>query len=229
MNTNEQETSSSDEERGGGLLKAVKSVIIKPEDAKALVEAQRKRFNERYSKDDESKIQERIARAIVARYAKLAAIVGGGSALTGIVPGLGTVIAVTGGATADAIICMKLQVDMCYCLAEAFGYDITREDSRHLAFLIACGGTLEKAGVGAGVKIATKAGVKMLRQYLKGAALQAVREFFKRIGFRFARKAAEKALPFGIGVVISSSANYGLTRYVGRQAKKWFIIDRDTE
>ena len=38
--------------------------------------------------------------------------------------------------------------------------------------------------------------------------------------------AAEKALPFGIGVVIGSGANYGLTRYVGKQAKKWYQIDR---
>jgi hypothetical protein len=35
-------------------------------------------------------------------------------------------------------------------------------------------------------------------------------------------------LPFGIGVVLGASGNYALTRYVGRQAKKWFLLDRDT-
>jgi hypothetical protein len=67
----------------------------------------------------------------------------------------------------------------------------------------------------------------MLRQYLKGAALQAVKELFKKIGIIFTRKAIEKALPFGVGVVIGSSANYALTKYVGAAATRWFIIDRD--
>jgi hypothetical protein len=35
-----------------------------------------------------------------------------------------------------------------------------------------------------------------------------------------------KALPFGVGVAIGSSANYILTRFVGHQAKTWFILDR---
>jgi hypothetical protein len=115
---------------------------------------------------------------------------------------------------------------MCYCLSEIYGYDITSEDAQHLSFLIAAGGTLEKAGVSGGTKLATQAGVRMLRQYLKGATLQAVKELFKKVGITFTRKAAEKALPFGVGVVIGGAANYGLTRYVGKQAKKWYQIDR---
>jgi hypothetical protein len=122
---------------------------------------------------------------------------------------------------------MKLQVDMCCCLAEAFGYDINHQDARHLVFLIAAGGALEKAGTGVGVNIASKAGVRLLRQHLKGAALQAVKELFKRLGIVFTRKALERALPFGIGVAIGSSANYALTRYVGAQARDWFVIDQE--
>ena len=66
----------------------------------------------------------------------------------------------------------------------------------------------------------------MLRQYLKGTALQAVKQAFRRAGVTFTRKALEKAIPFGIGAGIGGVANYGLTRYVGRQAKQWFIIDQ---
>jgi hypothetical protein len=43
----------------------------------------------------------------------------------------------------------------------------------------------------------------------------------------FTRKALEKALPFGIGVAFGAGGNYALTRYVGAQAKHWFVLDRD--
>lgn len=99
-------------------------------------------------------------------------------------------------------------------------YDITSEDARHLAFLVAAGGTLEKAGVSTGVRTGSQAGVRLLRQYLKGATLHAVKELFKKIGITFTRKALEKALPFGIGVAVGSSVNSALTKYVGFQAKE---------
>ena len=135
-------------------------------------------------------------------------------------------MAIVGGATADALVSMKLQVDMCMCLAAAFNYEIASEDGKHLAFLIAATGSFQRAGVETGTKIGSKAGVSMLRQYLKGGALQATKQAFRRVGVTFTRKAAEKAIPFGIGAVVAAGANYGLTRYVGRQAKQWFIIDQ---
>lgn len=66
---------------------------------------------------------------------------------------------------------------------------------------------------------ASKAFVKMTQQYLKGATLQAVKEIFKKVGITFTRKAVEKAIPFGVGIVIGFSANKGLTWYVGSKAK----------
>ena len=65
----------------------------------------------------------------------------------------------------------------------------------------------------------------MVQTYLKGAALTTIKEIFKKIGTTFTRKALEKMIPFGIGVVVSSSANYFLTKYVGKQAIKWFNED----
>ena len=67
----------------------------------------------------------------------------------------------------------------------------------------------------------------MLRRHLKGAALQAVKEAFKRVGITFTRKATEKFLPFGIGVGVSGTLNYSATRFVGRQARKFFENDPD--
>ncbi|QRK06754.1 hypothetical protein JQX13_42915 [Archangium violaceum] len=218
-----------DEEKdeGSTLLKFIEKWAITPEDAKEISRKYRQQSESKYPNDSAAKHQERVSDKIIARYAKLSAMSGGATALTGIIPGLGTALAALGGGLADTAICMKLQVDMTCCLAEAFGYDLNRQDARELTFLIAAGGALEKAGEELGVKIASKAGVRLLRQYLKGAALQAVKAFFRRIGIVFTRKALERALPFGVGVFIGSSANYALTKYVGAQAKEWFIIDRE--
>lgn len=212
---------------GGRLLKAVQAVAITPEDAKELVRKYQVQVDRAHPKKNEFKRQEIVADKIVKRYSDLAAMTGGATALAGVVPGLGTAVAMLGGAAADAVVTMKLQVDMAMCIAETFGYDLNTDDAKHLSFLIAAGGSLEKAGVSAGTKMASQAGVNLLRKYLQGAVLVAIREFFKKLGIYFTRKALEKALPFGVGVVIGATANYALTKYVGSQAKRWFVIDRD--
>lgn len=53
---------------------------------------------------------------------------------------------------------------------------------------------------------------------LKGATLQAVKEIFKQVGITFTKKSLERAIPFGIGVVIGVAANKALTLYVGHKA-----------
>jgi hypothetical protein len=215
------------EEQSDRLLKAVQTVAISPADAKALVARLRAQSKKERPDESDPEETERIANHIISRYAKLAATAGGVTALTGVIPGIGTAIAMVGGGLADAVVGMKLQVDMCMCLAETFGHDLLQPDAVHLSFLIAAGSSLEKAGVEAGVKVASKAGVNMLRQYLKGTALQAVKELFKKLGVAFSRTALEKAAPFGIGVVLGASGDYALTRFVGAQAKKWFLLDRE--
>lgn len=224
------ENKEEDEEKedGAKLLKFIQRWAISPEEAKEIARKYRRQSESRHPEDSAERHQERVADKLIARYAKLSAISGGATALTGVVPGLGTALAAVGGGLADTAVCMKLQVDMACCLAEAFGYDLNSQDARDLAFLIAAGGTIEKAGEQLGVKLASKAGVRLLRQYLKGATLQALKEFFKRIGIIFTRKALERALPFGIGVLIGGTANYALTRYVGAQAREWFVLDRET-
>jgi len=211
---------------GSRFLKAVEAAAISPAEAKKTVQSYLRQSQKKYPADSESQHQDRIADKIVERYAKYAAMVGGTSALTGIIPGIGTAIAASAGAATDATFCMKLQVDMCMCLAEAFHYDLETEDARYLSFLLAGGGTLEKLDASTGVKIASQAGVHMLRQYLQGATLAATRQLLKKAGLSLTRRAMAKALPFGVGVAIGSSANYILTRFVGHQAKTWFILDR---
>jgi hypothetical protein len=215
-------------DEGSKLLKFIEKWAISPKDAREISRKYRQQAESQSPGESAAHYQGQVADKIIARYARLAALSGGATALTGVVPGLGTAVSALGGGLADTAICMKLQVDMTCCLAEAFGYDLNKQDVRDLAFLIAAGGVLEEASKELGVRIASKAGVRMLRQYLKGAALQALKQFFRRVGIIFTRKALERAIPFGIGVVIGAGANHALTKYVGAQARDWFVLDRET-
>ena len=214
------------EEHGSRLLRAIEVIAISAEDARLIAKQYLDQSKNRFRGDEYWHHQLRAADKIIGRYSRLAAMVGTASGLPGIVPGLGTAVAIVGGGTADYLICMKLQVDMCLCLATAFDYDITSEDGKHLAFLIAATGAAQHAGVETGARIGSRAGVRMIHRYLKGPALTAVRQAFRTVGVPFTRKALVKVIPFGVGASIGGASNYLLTRYVGRQAKEWFIIDQ---
>ncbi|MEO5356432.1 MAG: hypothetical protein H7844_03930 [Nitrospirae bacterium YQR-1] len=236
------------------LFKTVRSAIMRPESAKKIVKKYRDTYDCYGGSDSELKANIAVADKIVRKYSNLAALIGSVTALPSITPGIGTVIAITGGMAVDVVTAMKLQVDMCLCLCEAFGFDASTEEALNLSFLLAAAGTLEKAGLhietacenkttmkllksnlkgaafqifGAniGVKIASDAGVSMIQHYLRGAVLHVIKDLFNRIGTHFTRKAIEKSLPYGFGIIIGGTLNYALTKYVGVQAKNWFIIE----
>jgi hypothetical protein len=218
--------SSHDSGAGSRILRAINAVAISPRDAKALVNSLEKKAAINLPGKSGRDHQDQVAKAIVRRYSRMSGIAGGAAALPSTIPGLGTALAMIGGGAIDTGLSIKFQVDMCMCLAECYGHDLTSEDARHLSILIALSGA-EKTGGATAVKVGTKAGVALLRRYLRGAALQTIKQMFAAIGLRFTRKALEKAAPFGIGVAAGAGINYGLTRYVGSQAIAWFRIDRD--
>jgi hypothetical protein len=211
---------------GGRLLELVQSAVIEPSRAQDIVQKHRESVRAS-SRTTPGEVEARtVAKRIIDRYSKYAAMTGGASALTGVVPGIGTIIAATGGALADAATCMKLQVDMTMCIAGAFDYDLHDEDTRRLCYLIAAGGALEKFGGDPGFRVASRTGVRKLHDYLEQDTPQeTVRDFYVKLGVMFATKTLEKSLPFGFGVVFGGSFNYSLTGYVGKQAIEWCAID----
>lgn len=62
---------------------------------------------------------------------------------------------------------------------------------------------------------AKKAAERAVAMYLKGVTLQVIKEMFKKFGIIFTQKAAQKAIPFGVGVIIGAGVNYALTKWVG--------------
>jgi uncharacterized protein (DUF697 family) len=205
------------------LLKAIELLIAKPESIKAATAAILKKYRKRYRDDtSDDDIKELAANKVIQNYSYMAAFSGGATALAGVVPGLGTVLSVAGGATADMALCMKFQIEMVMAIAHIYEHDILDEEERHLCFIIAGLGAVNQAGQRGAKEVGSKAFTKMVQQYLKGPTLVAIKEIFKKVGITFTRKGLEKAIPFGIGVVIGFSVNKTLTWYIGVKARDFF-------
>lgn len=213
------------EDNNSSLMKIVEAIAISPQDARVMVEQYEIQIRKAKPTASNEEIQKLITQKIINRYSKLAATSGATTALPGAFPGLGTMIGVVGGGALDVSVCMKLQVDMTMCLGIAINGGMSNEDAKHMSYIIALFGTLEQLGTTGATKIASKAGVKMLRTYLSGATLVFIKELFKKVGISFTQKAAAKAIPFGVGVIIGGGANYALTKYVGNTARDTFLID----
>lgn len=214
------------QEKKPTLLKAIEIILADPTEVKREVLSIKSKYYQKYSESfTNDEIDIKIIDKIISNYSYYSAFVGGSTALTGVVPGLGTAIATFGGATADAAMSMKYQIEMTMAIATICGHDIEIEEQKRLCLIIAGLGTVNSAVKEGSKKLSSKAFTKMAQQYLKGATLQAVKEIFKKVGITFTRKAVEKSIPFGIGVVIGFTANKGLTYYVGSKAKDFFLID----
>jgi len=215
-------------DRKPNLLKAIELVLAEPAEIKKEALAIKEKYYNKYadSKTD-TEIDGKIIDKIISNYSYFTAFVGGATALTGVIPGLGTAIATFGGATADAALSMKYQIEMTMAIATICGHNIEIEEEKRICLIIAGLGTINEAAKQGGKQVGAKAFKKMAQQYLKGATLQAVKEIFKKVGITFTRKAVEKAIPFGIGAVIGFSANKGLTYYVGTKVKDFYLLEDD--
>jgi hypothetical protein len=205
------------------LIKAIELVLAKPENIKKETDNILTKYRKRYKDErDEEDIKELVANKVIKNYSYMSAFSGGTTALAGVIPGLGTVVSVAGGATADVALCMKFQIEMTMALAHIYDHDILEEEEKRLCFIIAGLGAVNQAAQKGAKEVGSKAFTKMVQQYLKGSTLVAVKEIFKRVGITFTRKSLEKAIPFGIGVVIGFTVNKTLSWYVGVRARDYF-------
>lgn len=216
------------EEKGNDkpkLLKAIELILADPIEIKKETECRLDGYRKKWNgKKIDDEIADMVAKKIISNYSYLTAFIGGATAVTSIVPGLGTVLAVSGGATADAALSMKYQIEMTMAIAVVYGHDISIEEEKRVCMVVAGLGTINQASKEGTKAVSSKAFVKMTQQYLKGATLQTVKEIFKKVGVTFTRKAVEKSIPFGVGVVIGATANKGLTYYVGKRAMSFYKV-----
>lgn len=204
------------------ILKAIELILAKPENIKKEVDSLLLKFKNKHTKKTQEEIQKLVINKIISNYSYYSAFTGGTTALTGVIPGIGTIAAVFGGATADAAISMKYQIEMTMALATVYGHDILIEEEKRLCMLIAGLGALTESTKQGVNNIGSKAFINLVRENLKGSTLIAVKEIFKKIGITFTRKALEKSIPFGVGVIVGFSANKLLSLYVASKAVDFF-------
>ncbi|MDN3436492.1 EcsC family protein [Planococcus sp. APC 3900] len=205
------------------ILKAVEIIIASPESIQKQVQQMEAKYNKKYSKKmTEDQIKDKVADHIISNYSYYTAFAGGTSALPGVIPGIGTAVAMVGGAASDAALTMKWEIEMVMSLATVYGVDITIDEEQRLCYLVAAFGVMNEAAKKGVAGFGAQSLKKMVQQYLKGPTLVAVKAAFKKVGVTFTRKALEKGIPFGVGVVVGTSSNKVLTLYVGKKAKDFF-------
>jgi hypothetical protein len=207
------------------ILKAIELVLADPKEIQKETASLLQKLKLAHPIKSENQVRDLVVKKIISNYSYYAAFAGGATALVGVVPGLGTAIATFGGATADVALSMKYQIEMTMALAAAYEHNILLEEEKRLCMLVAGLGAINEAAKEGGKAVGSKAFVRLAQEYLKGGTLKAVKEVFKLVGITFTQKAATKAIPFGVGVVIGFTANKGLTWYVGNKARDFFSSD----
>ena len=202
------------------LLHAIEHILATPAEIKLNVQ----KLKQRYGKEDNKpwNTLNKVANKLIAVYSTKAGLAGGATAMIGIIPGLGTVVRVFGGTTADIALCLKYQIEMSMALADLYGQDIENEYDKKTYFIIAGLGTINTEGYKQGGEQAAKLFTRTANRYLQNASQDTVKILFRKVGITLSKKALQKAIPFGIGAVIGFSSNKVLTWMVGQKVKAYF-------
>jgi hypothetical protein len=207
------------------LLQAIELILAEPENIRNESIQLMEKLRKSNSGKSETEIQKIASEKIISNYSYYSAFSGGTTALTGIIPGIGTAVAITGGASADAVASMKFQIEMTMAIATVYNHNILIEEEKRICYIVAGLGAISEAAKEGGKSVGSKAFIELAKTHLKGSTLIAIKEIFKKIGITFTRKALEKSIPFGVGVVIGFSANKVLTKYVGAKARDFFSTE----
>ena len=202
----------SDTKQGEKLLNAVERIVDGPEKLIAFV---REIEATTTVVGDQEVVRQAVAQTIIGRFSNNSAISGGVAALPGIVPGLGTLTAVTGGALMDMGFVLKFEVEMAMCLTHLYGFDIHDERERQFALLLASVGTYEaKTGRNYFVDLAAAQGTAIWN-YTPRQMSKALISVMTKLALLSMSKSLVRAIPL-VGVVVGSGVNKLLTARVGK-------------
>lgn len=156
---------------------------------------------------------------IVQCYSNLSAVSGGATAIPACLPGVGTLVAVAGGALVDVALVLKFEVEMAMALSYAHGYDITSERERQLAFLLASVGTYDaKTGRNFFVDVAEAEGVAIFN-YAPRELSKLIIAVLAKLALEQISKGLARAIPL-LGIGIGAGVNKVLSQRVGRRVRK---------
>lgn len=201
------------------LLKAIEMILTSTETIQKKTDSLYVNYERKNQNLDKNRILSNVANKIITHYSNKAALIGGATSMSGVIPGIGTVMSMFGGATVDTALSMKYQIEMSMALAHLYGHDISVEEQKRICMIVAGLGTLTELSKKGAREIGEKAFSTMVEKTLKDNTKQALIQIFKRLGVELSQKSMQKAIPFGVGMLVSFGVNKAVTKYVGFKAK----------
>ena len=202
-----------DETRGRRLLTAVERLVAEPDEIIEAVEILRYEDEPAASPSEEAFLRD-VAARIIATYSTRSAIGGGLTALPAVIPGAGTLITTVGGAMVDMAWMLRQEVEMALSLTYLYGYDITDEHERWLAYGLASIATYDARDGRNYFTDLAEAQIEAMVKYTPRQLSKLVATHFGKIALRRAGRGFFRAIPF-VGVVVAASGNKLLTSGVG--------------
>ncbi|SEM46376.1 EcsC protein family protein [Stigmatella aurantiaca] len=206
---------SEEQSQGSQLLTAVERILADTDSLVALAQEHLRRAQARAGEDGPA-TRDAAAESVVQHFSLRTAITGGLTAAPAMFPGAGTLLAVAGGALADMGLMLKYEVEMALVLSHVYGFDITRQDERQLAFLLASVSAYDaKSGGNFFMDVAQAEGVAVWRYTPRQVSKLLVSVMAKLALFKVS-KGLLRALPL-VGIAVGSSLNKVLTQRVGER------------
>jgi len=162
--------------------------------------------------------REVAAAQAVNHFSNLTAISGGASALPALLPGMGSLLAMTGGTLADMGLMLKFEVEMAMVLSHVYGFDLREPAERQLAFLLASVGTYEARSGESFLADAARAEGVAIWNYAPRQISKTLVKVLTKIALLQTWKGFVRALPL-VGIAVNASMNKVLTRRVGERCR----------
>lgn len=204
-----------DESHGRKLLNVVERIIADTDSLVALSKDHLRRALA-VKPDDEAAARVAASEEIIRHFSNRTAVSGGLAALPALLPGVGTLAALAGGALADVGLVLKFEVEMSLTLSHLYGFDITREEERNLAFLLASVSTYDaKSGGNFFADVVQAEGIAIWK-YTPRQVGKLLLTVLSKLALLQVGKGLVRAVPF-VGIAVNSSVNKVLTKRVGER------------
>jgi len=156
---------------------------------------------------------------VIALYSNRSALSGGATAIPALLPGVGTLTAVAGGALLDMAFMLKFEVEMVLALSHLYGFDIHSEKERQVAFLLASIKTCDvKGGRNLFLDLA-EAESTAIWNYAPREAGKLLVTVLSKLVLLTSGRVLSKAIPL-VGILVGTGANKILTRQVGYRCRE---------
>ena len=202
------------------ICRAVERIIASPDQIEALTKSITEVIRQSLPGDtSEELIRDSAEQKVISHYANRVAIIGGLTTLPAMFPGVGSVIALTGGALTDMTMCLKYEVEMILALLRLNGFDIHDPRERQLACLLAASHTYESTPGQGPIADLIKINADAIWTYSPREICKAMLAFSAGLALAYSGRTFTRAVPL-VGQIASGSINKVLAYRLGKTALK---------